>query len=224
MSFKDMIKNSVLDKVQSSAISADLIIATMLITCILALYIYAIYYLSQKNSFYNKSFNVSLAVIAILTAGIILAMQSSLVISLGMVGALSIVRFRTAIKDPKDLIFLFWAISIGIISGASMYAIAIIVSLIVTIMLFVLEMVPSGVASILLVVNMNAEGTEDEIIEVTKKFAKTYKVRSRNITADGIDMIVECKTKQEAELAKEVAAIKSVYSASVVSHDGEAVY
>ena len=90
MGFKDLLKNSVLDKVQGSAISADVIIATMIITCILALYIFAVYYLSQRNSFYNKAFNISLALIAIITSGIILAMQSSLVISLGMVGALSI--------------------------------------------------------------------------------------------------------------------------------------
>lgn len=224
MGFKDLLKNSVLDKVQGSAISADVIIATMIITCILALYIFAVYYLSQRNSFYNKAFNISLALIAIITSGIILAMQSSLVISLGMVGALSIVRFRTAIKDPKDLIFLFWAISVGIVSGATMYAIAIIVSLIVTIMLFLLEIIPAGVASVLLVVNMNGEGTEEEVLEIVSKYSKSSKVRSRNITADSVDFIIECKPKKEWELAKEVSDLKSVYSASVVSHDGEAVY
>lgn len=224
MSFKDLIKNSVIDKVQGSAVSTDVIIATMVVVCLLALYIYAIYFLSQKNSFYNKSFNTSLAVMAILTAGIILAMQSSLVISLGMVGALSIVRFRTAIKEPKDLIFLFWAVSVGIITGATMYAIAIIVSLIVTIMLFLLEIVPSGTASVLLVVNMNAEGTEEELMGVVQKYVKHSKIKSRNITADGVDFIIECKTKSEWDLAKDVSALKSVYSASVVAHDGEAVY
>lgn len=224
MSFKDLIKNSVIDKVQGSAVSTDVIVATMVVVCLLALYIYAIYFLSQKNSFYNKSFNTSLAVMAILTAGIILAMQSSLVISLGMVGALSIVRFRTAVKEPKDLIFLFWAVSVGIITGATMYAIAIIVSLIVTIMLFVLEIVPAGTESVLLVVNMTADGTEEELMEVVKKHVKHSKTKSRNITADGVDFIIECKTKKEWDLAKEVSDLKSVYSASVVSHDGEAVY
>lgn len=224
MGFNDLLKNSVLSKVQGSAVSVDTVLVTMVITCILALYIFAIYYLSQRNSFYNKSFNISLAIIAIITAGIILAMQSSLVISLGMVGALSIVRFRTAIKDPKDLIFLFWAISVGIVSGAMMYAIAIMVSLIVTIMLFLLEMIPAGVASVLLVVNMNGDGTEEEVLAIVSQYAKTFKVKSRNITADSIDLIVECKTKKEWELAKEVSSLKSVYASSVVSHDGEAVY
>lgn len=115
MNFQDVFKNSFLEGFTGLDISTSKILATMLVTSILALYIFVMYRLVTRKTFYSKTFNVAIAVISVITAGIILAMQSSLVISLGMVGALSIIRFRTAVKDPLDLIFLFWSISIGII-------------------------------------------------------------------------------------------------------------
>ena len=105
-------------------ITTGKIAATLIVTALLALYIFAIYRLVTRKVFYSKNFNISLAVMSLITAAIILAMQSNLVISLGMVGALSIVRFRTAIKDPMDLAFLFWSISVGIICGAGLYEVA----------------------------------------------------------------------------------------------------
>ena len=96
---------------------------------------------SRRIITYSKQFNIVLGVLPVVTAGIILAMQSNLVISLGMVGALSIVRFRTAVKEPKDLLFLFWSIGIGIILGARNYELALLISLVVTILLFLLELI-----------------------------------------------------------------------------------
>ncbi len=100
----DIIKNSILEAVEGNTLSMWAIYVTLGTGILFSLYIYGIYYLSQKKGFYNKQFNVVLGVLPIITAGIILAMQSNLVISLGMVGALSIVRFRTAVKEPKDLL------------------------------------------------------------------------------------------------------------------------
>ena len=121
MSFKDIFKKSFLEGFTAMDISTSKILATLAMVVILSLYIFCIYQVVTRKTFYSKTFNISLAAIAIITASIILAMQSNLVISLGMVGALSIVRFRTAIKDPMDLIFLFWSISIGIICGGGLY-------------------------------------------------------------------------------------------------------
>jgi hypothetical protein len=106
MNFQDVLKKSFLEGFTSLDISTSKITATLLVTCIFALYIFAMYRFVTRKTFYSKTFNTAIAVIAVITAGIILAMQSSIVISLGMVGALSIIRFRTAIKDPLDLIFL----------------------------------------------------------------------------------------------------------------------
>lgn len=102
----------------SESITLENTIMVLGIACILACYIFVVYRLVTKKIFYSKSFNIALAVIAVVTAAIILAVQSSIVISLGMVGALSIVRFRTAVKEPMDLCFLFWSIAVGICCGA----------------------------------------------------------------------------------------------------------
>ena len=162
MGFKDVFKKSFLEGFTSMDITTGKIAATLIVTALLALYIFAIYRLVTRKVFYSKNFNISLAVMSLITSAIILAMQSNLVISLGMVGALSIVRFRTAIKDPMDLAFLFWSISIGIICGAGLYEIALVTSVGVTVFILVLDMLPVGKAPMMLVVNsseMNGERT-----------------------------------------------------------------
>ena len=174
MSFQDIIKNSILETMENNTLSTASICITLGIAILFCIYIYAVYYLSQKKSFYNKQFNIVLGVLPIITAGIILAMQSNLVISLGMVGALSIVRFRTAVKEPKDMLFLFWSIGIGIILGARNYELALLISIVVTILLFLLELVPEGRASVLLVVNMDGEGKEDELLPSVQKLTQIY--------------------------------------------------
>ena len=118
MSTKDILKKSFLQSITSADITPQEIFLVLAIATVLSLYIYFIYKVLTRKTFYNKTFNISLAALALITAGIILTIQSSIVVSLGMVGALSIVRFRTAIKDPMDLVFLFWSISVGIICGA----------------------------------------------------------------------------------------------------------
>ena len=138
MSFTDLFKNSVVEGFTNADISLSKILVTLGITVVLALYIFAIYRLATKSVFYSKGFAISMAAISVITAAILIAMQSNLVISLGMVGALSIVRFRTAIKDPMDLLFLFWSIGVGIICGAGLYSVAIVGSLVVTVVLLVL--------------------------------------------------------------------------------------
>ncbi len=117
MSFKDIFKNSFLNGF-SSGVDVKTIIISLAVTTVLALYIFFIYRMVTRKTFYAKTFNLSLIAMAIITAAIILTIQSNIVLSLGMVGALSIIRFRTAIKDPLDLVFLYWSISMGIICGA----------------------------------------------------------------------------------------------------------
>lgn len=221
VSFRDVIKKSVLEGFTGNNITTASILVALGITIIIALYIFMVYYFATRKTFYNKSFNISLAIIAVITASIILAMQSNLVISLGMVGALSIIRFRTAVKDPKDLIFLFWSISVGIICGAGMYEIAIVSSLVVTIGLFTLELTPLGNATMLLVVNAQELDAEQDVMKITKQFCKLATVKSRNVSAAGVDFVVECKVKEQNALIKEITQIKGVKGASLIAHDGE---
>ena len=160
MSFQDAIKKSVMDGFMAGDISLGKIVAVLLITFIIAVYIFMVYKYISKDSFYDNNFNVSMAIISVVTAGIIIAMQSSIVISLGMVGALSIVRFRTAIKDPLDLLFLFWSIGTGIICGTGLFEIAIIVAIAVTIGVIILQKIPTTKSPYLLVVNASNADSE----------------------------------------------------------------
>ena len=114
----DLIMKSFLEGYATSELNVGTMFFCMGIAAAIGLYIFLIYKLVNKNSFYNRNFNISLIALTVITAAIILTIQSNIVVSLGMVGALSIVRFRTAIKYPMDLVFLFWSISVGIICGA----------------------------------------------------------------------------------------------------------
>lgn len=219
--FSDIFKKSFLEGFNSGDITTGRILVTLGVTAVLAAYIFIVYYTATKKTFYNKSFNISMALVAVITSAIILAMQSNLVISLGMVGALSIVRFRTAIKDPMDLMFLFWSISAGIICGANMYAIALLSSLVITIGLFLLELTPVGRAASLLIVSMEKPEKEEELLNAVKGFSRVCQVKSRNLSEGGMNLIVECKPVKGQELLVKVKEIEGVFGVSLMAHDGE---
>ena len=115
MSIKDVLKKSFVSSINMAELSVSEILVVLGVTLLLSLYIFFIYRIFTRKTFYNKSFNISLAATALITAAVIITIQSSIVVSLGMVGALSIVRFRTAVKDPLDLVFMFWSLAVGII-------------------------------------------------------------------------------------------------------------
>lgn len=220
MSAKDIIRKSILESFQAEMSITEIVIA-LSITFLIALYIYEVYRLCTRNGFYSKDFNKTLVLLALITAAVVLAMQSNLVISLGMVGALSIVRFRNAIKDPMDLVFLFWSISAGIICGAGLYLAAIILSVFVTIALLILEFIPEKKGTMLLVVNSNQTESMKEIYEIVNKYAKNIKIKSRNITKHGLDAVLELKCKNEEEMVSEIAELEHIVSVSLLDHTGE---
>ncbi len=224
MGFKDVFKKSFLEGFTNMDITTAKIVATLFVSALLALYVFAIYRLVTRKVFYSKNFNISLAAMSIITAAIILAMQSNLVISLGMVGALSIVRFRTAIKDPMDLVFMFWSISIGIICGAGLYEVALVTSVAVTVFILVLDMIPVSKAPMMLVINSSQMDGEQQILDIVGKYSKSYKVKSRNLSKGRLDMVVELRVKDESALVSEVAALEGMIGASLIAHDGEVTF
>ena len=224
MGFKDVFKKSFLEGFTSMDITTAKIVATLFVSALLALYVFAIYRLVTRKVFYSKNFNISLAAMSIITAAIILAMQSNLVISLGMVGALSIVRFRTAIKDPMDLVCMFWSISIGIICGAGLYEVALVTSVAVTVFILVLDMIPVSKAPMMLVINSSQMDGEQQILDIVGKYSKSYKVKSRNLSKGRLDMVVELRVKDESALVSEVAALEGMIGASLIAHDGEVTF
>lgn len=224
MNFSEIFKKSFLDGFASQDINIYTAATAMLITSLLALYIFMVYRVLTRKTFYSKSFNISVAGISLITCGIILTIQSSIVVSLGMVGALSIVRFRTAIKDPLDLMFLFWSIAVGIICGVGMAEIALLLSLVLTFGILILNGLPVAKAPLMLVVNASDLDAEEEILAVVGKYAKFHTVKSRNMTKSSLDMIVELRTGDGSSLIREILDIASVDSASLLSHDGEVTF
>lgn len=220
MSFKDMIKNSVLESF-SSDITPQRIIIVLLVALVLGLYVFVIYRMAVNNEFYSKDFNRTLVLMAVVTAGIVLAIQSNLVISLGMVGALSIVRFRTAIKSSIDLFFLFWAISIGIICGAGLYLLALMLSIIVTVGLFVTNIMASPIGLGLLVMNCATVEDADAAVETLRPAVKFLRLKNKMISAGNVEVVLEYKTADESGLEKILSQNEKVNRFSIMNYDRE---
>lgn len=223
MNFQDIIKKSFLEQF-STDLSTSKILTVLALTAIICVYIFFIYRITCRKAFYSRAFAISLVVIGLVTSAIIMAVQSSVVISLGMVGALSIVRFRTAIKDPMDLGYLFWSISVGIICGAGLVEIAILASVVITAVMLFLHFIPNVKPALLLIVNADSPNVEQALVEILKKEAKYSRIKSHNLTSSGMDMIIELKTSHESQLIAAVSALDGIRSATLMTHDGEITY
>ena len=193
MGARDVIKKSILEGF-SMEMSVFQVISILLITVLLSVYIYYIYRLNSHSSFYSRDFNKTLAIMPVLTAAIVLALQSSLVISL------------------------------GIICGAGLYMLAIVTCLVVTILSFLLDFIKMPQASLLLVLNSSDKSMEAKLLPVLESFAKGYKIRSRNVTAAGIDYVIEVKTKDEMGLIDACAGMEGMDCVSLLTHDGDIRY
>lgn len=224
MTFSDIFKSSFLDGFSSLDINIYTASFSMLITSFVAFYIFIVYRVLTRKTFYSKSFNISLACIALITSGVILTIQSNIVVSLGMVGALSIVRFRTAVKEPMDLTFLFWAIAAGIICGVGLAEIAIIMSILLTVGIVILNGLPVAKAPLILVVNSSDIDSEPQIMELVKKHSSNYGIKSRNMTKNNLDLIIELRTGEGSSLLREILDTEFVSSASLMAHDGEVTF
>lgn len=221
MSFRDAIESNLIKGFSSADITVAEVLITLGITFVIALYLFAVYRVITKNAFYSKDFNISIVAMAIVTAGIILAMQSSLVISLGMVGALSIVRFRTAIKEPMDLLFLFWSIGTGIICGAGLYKIAIILAVCVTLAIVLLKVIPETRSGRILFVGAASKLKTDDIKKAVEPYGKIISIRSVNVTSAGTNTVFEVRVTDADKMVSAVKGLEGVDTVSLVSHDGE---
>lgn len=221
MNFADIFKSSFLETFNSSSADTMTILTGLGFSGLFGLFIFFVYKAVTKKSFYSNSFNISLVAMAVITAAIILTIQSNIVLSLGMVGALSIVRFRTAVKDPLDLVFLYWSLSVGIICGAGLALIAAIVSVAMAVIVFVLQKYPLKKSAMILVVNSTKTDSDKQITQTVKQFSKVCNIKSKNLTSTSLDMIIEVRVDQESELVHKIMELDGVTSASLLSHDGE---
>ena len=220
MTFSDIFKKSFLTNY--AGMGTKQIVLTLFFASIIGLYIFFCYRIINRKTFYSRNFNIALVVVTVITTAIILSVQSSVVISLGMVGALSIVRFRTAIKDPMDLAFIFWSISVGIICGAGLTTIAILMSIVVTGIIVFLNFIPATKPSKILVVNYKTKDGLDKIIDdVIRDNARYYEEKTKRIMGDATSTIYELRVKDEMGLIKGISNLQGIDSFSLLSHDGE---
>lgn len=224
MSVQDVIKKSFLQGFQNTSLTMGTVALLLLAAGILGIYLFFVYWFMTENSFYSKSFNVSLILMCVITAAIIVTIQSSVVVSLGMVGALSIVRFRTAVKDPLDLIFMFWSISVGIICGAGMVGLAVMLTLGSTVLVLVFSRLPEARKSMLLVVNAANNDCAEAVFRTVSRYDKHYAVKSRSLTKENVDFLMEVRTRDSEGLLRELNEMEEVLSVSMVAHRGDAVY
>lgn len=217
-SIKDVIKNGFLNNFMNS-ISLPTVITTTVISFAFAIGVYIVYLLTCDKTIYSKKFNITMSLMTIITSALVMSMQANIVISLGMVGALSIVRFRTAIKEPKDLLFLFWAISNGIIIGAGLYSIALVLAVVLSIALLVFELIPARRKAMLLVVNLK---NVEDVIKVEEKLKDNkvkFNLKSKNVFKDKADVMYEINTKKDNELIESLSKEKNVISLNLIRQD-----
>ena len=221
MSAYDVLKNLFMEGYASVNMSIGIILGCILCTLVLAVYVFMVYKWIHKNEFYNKNFNLSLIALAVITAAVILTIQSNIVVSLGMVGALSIVRFRTAIKDPLDLVFLFWSIGIGIICGAGFAAIAVVTSIALTVVIFIFANMRGVKESQLLVVNANSLDIETKVMEIVEEYCDYVHLRAKTMSKQDINLAIEVKVSEQKEMMDELVKLEVITSLSLLEHDGE---
>jgi hypothetical protein len=200
------------------SLTIDRVLLSLIVSFIVALFIFFMYRKCFSGVIYTRHFNIGLVLVSLVVTLVILPISSSLALSLGMVGALSIVRFRTAIKDPIDVVFMFWAIAVGIISGAGLYMVALVGSPIIGLFLFVLSRANLRTNDpYLLVIHY----TTDAEAAVQKALPEN-KLRSRTVTSAGVELMLEVRMKsKDASKVDELLKIKGVKDAALVSYNAD---
>jgi uncharacterized membrane protein YhiD involved in acid resistance len=221
INFNDIFKTSFLEKATSFSL-LDTVIALGLAFA-LGLFIVMVYKKTFSGVMYSSTFAVSLLFMTLITTLIIMAITSNVILSLGMVGALSIVRFRSAIKDPIDIAFLFWAISSGIVVGAGLIPLAVFGSVFIGIVMLLFMNRKSTDNPYLLVVSCRDEVSEQFVMDYILKSVKKHVIKSKTVAeGSGIELTVEIRLKDMCtKFVNEISSISGVSSAVLVSYNGE---
>ena len=218
--FNDIFKSSFLES--AAEFSALDIVLAMVFAFAIGLFIFLVYKKTYKGVMYSTGFSITLIALPMITALVILAVTSNVILSLGMVGALSIVRFRSAIKEPMEIVYLFWAIAAGIVVGAGLIVLAVIGSVIIGVVLLVIANRKTNDSPYILVLSMEDDKCEDAAAKIIKSSVSKYMVRSKTVKKDGVELTVEVKIKDElAGFTSKLMEVDGVNSAVLVSYNGE---
>ena len=194
----------------------------MAFALVIGLFIFFVYKKTFSGIMYSNGFGLTLIGLSLVTTLVIMAVTSNVVLSLGMVGALSIVRFRTAIKEPMEIVFLFWSLAVGIVIGAGMIPLAVIGSLIIGIILVIFANRKIRNTPYILIVNCNDENAEKSALELIGKSVGKYMVKSKSVNASGIELTTEVRIKNNStDFVNRVNELTGVSAATLVSYNGE---
>ena len=220
MSFQDIFKSSFLENVTEFSLLDTCI--GLAVALLVGLFIFMIYKKTLTGVLYSDGFALTLVGLSLVTTLVIMAVTSNVVLSLGMVGALSIVRFRTAIKEPVEIVFLFWSLAVGIVIGAGMIPLAIIGSALIGVILLLFANRKIRKQPYILVVSCKDEAAEQRITEILAKAVEYYTVKSKTVNAAGIEYTAELRTKDaETAFVNRITELEGVGNATLVSYNGE---
>lgn len=220
MTFNDIFKSSFLESVTEFSI-LDTVIGLAFALAI-GLFIFLVYRKTFSGVMYSTGFALSLVGLAMVTALVIMAVTSNVVLSLGMVGALSIVRFRAAIKEPMEIVFLFWSIAAGIVIGAGMIPLAVAGSVIIGVVLIIFANRKHIETPYIVVVNAENDEAEKSALELISRSVKRCVVKSKTVNAGGIELTAEVRiTGSSTEFINSLIKLEGVTNAALVSYNGE---
>ncbi len=220
MTFNDIFKSSFLESVSSFSV-LDTVLG-LAVALVIGLFIFLIYKKTLTGVLYSNGFALTLVGLSLVTTLVIMAVTSNVVLSLGMVGALSIVRFRTAIKEPVEIVFLFWSLAVGIVIGAGMIPLAVIGSAIIGVILLLFANRKIRENPYILVLSCRDEQAEEVVHRGLSQETKYYTIKSKTVTADSIELTAELRTKDASTaFVNRLQAIPGVHSATLVSYNGE---
>lgn len=220
MSFNDIFKSSFLEK--ASAFSVMDFVIAMALAFALGLFIFWVYKKTFNGVMYSAGFGVSLMAMTMITTLVILAVTSNVVLSLGMVGALSIVRFRTAIKEPMDIAFLFWAIAAGIVLGAGLIPLAVFGSLFIGVVLWVFINRKTSDHPYIMIINCTNKEAEKQALNQIGAAVKKQVLKSKTVSKAGIELTLEVRLKgDDSDFVNAVSDTEGVENAVLVSYNGD---
>ena len=220
MTFNDIFKSSFLESVTEFS-PVDTLIG-LLFALVIGLFIFVIYKKTFSGVMYSTGFAMALVGLSLVTTLVIMAVTSNVVLSLGMVGALSIVRFRAAIKEPMEIVFLFWSLAAGIVIGAGMIPLAVIGSFIIGLILYLFANRKFHDTPYIIIVNCSDDKAEKSALDEIKKSVSKYIIKSTTVNASGIEMTAEIRVKDDStDFVNRISALEGVSGATLVTFNGE---
>ena len=209
----------------TSNVSGLQVLVTMVMALVLGLFIFIVYKNTFAGVMYSRNFNISLIMLTLVTSVMLMLINNNLTLSLGMVGALSIIRFRTAVKDPIDTVFMFWAVGEGIAIGIRFYDVAVVSSIAIVAFLFIINMLKIKQRMPYLFIIHYREDASPAVKQfITKQLPAKCKLKSKTVQQGGVEMTLEVRLKDsETSFVDKIMRIDGVYDATLISHQGDIV-